>query len=263
MSDQRRLTNVVLRLALLFPLPSLPLAAAPCVDADGDTYAQCPAGCQLQPQQTCGDCKDFDPTIHPGALDVTCDGINQDCDMNDGLPPTGRVSGLIFGADKQSLTWAPVAGAQVYDVVRGDLGALRSSGGDFLLTLLGCLENRSQDTSSSDAAIPPLGSGIYYLARHHDSCDNRGTFNSGSPSQVGNRDAEIDENFNACVGAQCVAENPATGHCTSNEACFPAVCIPASHSGFCTSSACYCALTGQGGAGWRCTNDCLGVCSSL
>jgi hypothetical protein len=38
-------------------------------DGDGDTYSGCT-----------GDCNDANPSVHPGAADAICDGIDQDCD---------------------------------------------------------------------------------------------------------------------------------------------------------------------------------------
>ncbi len=34
------------------------------------------------------DCNDYDPTINPGAIDIACDGIDQDCSGSDAVDPT-------------------------------------------------------------------------------------------------------------------------------------------------------------------------------
>lgn len=51
-------------------------------DADGDGYQACGT---CPPGKVCGacDCNDQDPTIHPFAKDIPCDGIDQDCDGHD------------------------------------------------------------------------------------------------------------------------------------------------------------------------------------
>ncbi len=50
----------------------------PCADDDNDDYAVCVAGCIPDPMDTCGDCNDNDPAIHPGAAEL-CDGIDNNC----------------------------------------------------------------------------------------------------------------------------------------------------------------------------------------
>ena len=52
-------------------------ALAPCVDGDDDGFVTCGA-CALQAGQTCGDCRDSDRNVYPGATQI-CDGVNDDC----------------------------------------------------------------------------------------------------------------------------------------------------------------------------------------
>lgn len=95
------------------------------------------------------------------------------------------------------MTWTAHADAERYDVVKGDLMNLRSTGGDFTSSLTGCLENDSMDTQSSDPANPGMGEGSYYLVRAQADCRN-GTWNCGHQSQLGDRDSEIEESINKC-----------------------------------------------------------------
>ncbi|NIR35313.1 MAG: hypothetical protein GWN79_03220, partial [Actinobacteria bacterium] len=48
-----------------------------CLDADGDGYGE-PGG--LADHCLAADCDDTDPAVHPGAPELTCDGIDNDCD---------------------------------------------------------------------------------------------------------------------------------------------------------------------------------------
>jgi hypothetical protein len=94
-------------------------------------------------------------------------------------------------------TWAAMPDATSYDVVRGRLSLLRSSGGDFTTTLITCWANDDAETEIEDADPPPPGDGFWYLARSVN-CAGAGTYDSGAPSQAGSRDAEIDANPGSC-----------------------------------------------------------------
>jgi hypothetical protein len=74
---------------------------------------------------------------------------------------------------------------------------LHASGGDFTASLLECLEGLSTDTSSTSGGPPPAGDGFYYLVRTV-GCGQSGTYDSGSASQQGSRDAEIAASPAAC-----------------------------------------------------------------
>jgi hypothetical protein len=93
--------------------------------------------------------------------------------------------------DATQITWDPLPGATGYDVVRGDLGSLRSTGGDYAAATQTCLQNGQLDTTVSHTG-GGLGSGqgYWYLARTRDVV-GKGTYDSGYSSQVDLRDQEI------------------------------------------------------------------------
>ena len=101
------------------------------------------------------------------------------------------MTGLRLAVDKQALSWDAQSPGTTYDVVKGDLGSLAGTGGDFSASLLGCLAPRASSPSASDAATPGPGSGFFYLARAIDCASNAGTFDGAPPGQMGSRDAEI------------------------------------------------------------------------
>ena len=113
--------------------------------------------------------------------------------------PTG-IPALTIGkpaAGTAQLEWSAVAAATGYDLARGSLSVLRSSHGDFSAATTDCLENDLTATSRDDADTPGAGDGFWYLVRAVN-CGGSATFDSGAPSQVGSRDAEIQASPSTC-----------------------------------------------------------------
>ena len=150
-------------------------------DLDGDLV---PAGT---------DCDDTDPNRYPGNFEW-CDGIDNDCDgiADTGAPPTG--SRTLF-VSRTQLSWNAVAGDAAYDIVRGDISSLRSTGGDFATG--SCDENDVAGTTYEIPSATPHGLGLWYLVRAESVCGH-GSYNETVPSQVQSRDAEITAGGNAC-----------------------------------------------------------------
>jgi hypothetical protein len=155
-------------------------------DDDGDGVTECG-----------GDCNDGNAAIHPGVTDI-CDGLDNDCDgtFDAGVTPD-RVVGLGSGPPKNQVDWTAVSGADRYDIVRGDLAALRASNGDFAASLLGCLENDSADTSGSDGSSPASGQGFYYLVRAQSACKS-GSYSQWTGAERAGRDSAIASSPVAC-----------------------------------------------------------------
>jgi spore coat protein A len=95
------------------------------------------------------------------------------------------------------LWWSSVPGATGYDLVRGDLGVLHTGGGDFSTATQACLADDSAPTSLAFPSGPALDAGWWFLLRAATTA-GPGTYDSGSPSQVGSRDAEIAASGVAC-----------------------------------------------------------------
>jgi N-acetylneuraminic acid mutarotase len=113
-------------------------------------------------------------------------------------PPAGSST---MSAGKQPgtvlISWTAVPSAAAYDVVRGGLNLLRSSGGNFTTATQACLANDRGATSVFDPTAPPAADGFWYLLRGL-SCGGPGTYNESVPSQIGSRDIEISASPNTC-----------------------------------------------------------------
>ena len=103
---------------------------------------------------------------------------------------------------KTQVTWASAA---LVDVVRGDLGALRSSGGQFNGTVEACLRNDVSASSVTDATTPSPGAGKYYLVRGAGPspfCNASHSWRTGAPAEKpgagGDRDDDIVLDGDAC-----------------------------------------------------------------
>jgi len=102
-----------------------------------------------------------------------------------------------LGGGAALLTWSEVPAATKYDLVRGSLQGLRSSGGDFSVATSDCLGDDIMGTTAGDGAVPAASQGLFYLIRAAN-CGASGSYNSGAASQAGSRDAEIAASGHAC-----------------------------------------------------------------
>jgi hypothetical protein len=77
------------------------------------------------------------------------------------------------------------------------LVTLRSTLGNFTTATTNCLGNNVAGTTINDLQSVAVGQGFWYLLRAV-SCGGAGSYDSGSPDQVGSRDAEIAASGLAC-----------------------------------------------------------------
>jgi glucose/arabinose dehydrogenase len=134
-------------------------------------------------------------TYAPCATYETCgDGADNDCNgtADDAVRPGPLLS---LRVEHDRLHWTGLVGAASYDVVRGSLNALLSSGGDFTVSTEACLRSSFAGTSFGYLAYPTVpGTGEWYLVRANN-CAGAGTWNDGS---AGDRDSGIAASGHGC-----------------------------------------------------------------
>ncbi len=93
--------------------------------------------------------------------------------------------------------WDGLGGTTSYDVVAGDASKLSTSG-SLALSSEECLANSTSNTEVMDGLRIAPGEARWYLVRARNDCGASGTWDAGSPSQVGSRDDAMD-----AAGARC------------------------------------------------------------
>ena len=90
----------------------------------------------------------------------------------------------------RAFEWLPSLNAARYDIVRGDLGTLIATGGDFTAAVEACLGDNESGTSLPWTIDPDPGEGHFFLVR---GAGQFGSFTWNAPggAQVGDRDPEI------------------------------------------------------------------------
>jgi hypothetical protein len=106
------------------------------------------------------------------------------------LNATPIASAVSMRLEATTVAWPPVANAIAYDVVRGSLNALQSSGGDFAASVEACVADDATSPFLTIAPIPAPGTGWWILARPID-LSGHGSYDFEMPGQVGTRDPEL------------------------------------------------------------------------
>lgn len=107
---------------------------------------------------------------------------------------TARVT---LNVEPGQLTWSQVPGAIAFDVIRGDLGVLLATGGDFSQSTETCVGNNVPGSTLTYSEVPPPDTGKWFLVRGV-SLSGPMTWQTLAGPQTGLRDAEI-----AAAGASC------------------------------------------------------------
>ena len=143
-------------------------------DADGDQFGS-PAVSVPACTQPAGyasnalDCNDVDPTVNPAASEA-CNGIDDDCDgATDESAGAGLVSAVSASksGSTASFAWAATPGATTYDVLRGHAGVFPVGSNPGTET---CLGDNLAVATVSDAGVPAVGAGYWYVVRAQNAC---------------------------------------------------------------------------------------------
>ena len=110
---------------------------------------------------------------------------------------TAPLGSPVLTVDDDEISWTAVDFATGYDLLRGDLGPLRQSGGDFTAATRRCLADDSASPRIPYAGAPKPGEAFWFLVRAVTSTQ-AGSFDSGGAGQAGSRDAEIEAAPSSC-----------------------------------------------------------------
>jgi hypothetical protein len=96
-----------------------------------------------------------------------------------------------------TVNWTSTASV---DLVRGNLAALRASGGDYTGTVSSCLANNLTASGVADGSNPGAGGATYFLVRPTVAafCNQTPGYTTNHPREAPGRDAEIAADANAC-----------------------------------------------------------------
>ncbi|HEX4824333.1 MAG TPA: putative metal-binding motif-containing protein [Candidatus Polarisedimenticolaceae bacterium] len=146
-----------------------------------------------------GDCADDNPDVHPGARE-SCNGLDDDCDglIDEPFEDAGLLSLAKPAPGQTVLNFAAPEQSSTYDVVRGSLGVLASSHGEFSVATTDCLANDAGATSLEDDQAPTAGGGYWYLVRVNRLDGDAPTYDAEVCHQVASRDASIQASPAAC-----------------------------------------------------------------
>jgi len=97
---------------------------------------------------------------------------------------------LVLEVDPDLLSWGPPVCDVGFDIVRGDLIALSGNEGDFSEATEECLADDHAGLSLDYLESPDAGAGVWFLARRVGDTGS-GSYDTGRPSQEGQRDGEI------------------------------------------------------------------------
>ena len=127
-----------------------------------------------------------------------------------------EITGLSLEADGETISWDAHPDACSYDLVKGSLPLLRSSGGDFSLSQLTCVAEDVLSNMSSDPASPATGEGFYYLVRGVDCALEAGTYDTSGLGQTQTRDPDLQGPAAVNPGVLWYADSDSDGYGNPN-----------------------------------------------
>jgi hypothetical protein len=124
-----------------------------------------------------------------------CSGWNVDDVEVWGVPDSILIN---LTMDDTELTWNAVPGAVGYDIVRGDLAMLRSTGGDFTPATTSCVEDDIAGTTLGYTDTPTSSHEGHWILIRSVAAEGPLTYQTLAGIQIGLRDDEINAAGDSC-----------------------------------------------------------------